>query len=56
MLINFTDLPRNLTFREESGEISREIGLVPHRLRQIGHRRVYPHYHVCHAHHPLPPR
>jgi hypothetical protein len=48
MLINFSDLPRRFTEREESGEIGRSIGIFPNRMHQMGRRRMYPHWHVLH--------
>ncbi len=51
-MLSFSDMPRPFTFNEESGELSRSIGLIPHLLHNPG-RRQYPHWHVLH-HHPLP--
>ena len=49
MLVNFTDLQNHLTTREESGEIARELGMLPARQHNPG-RRALPHWHVAYAH------
>ena len=48
-LIPFTDLERPLSFNEESGVLSNEIGLSPNRHHAMGQRKL-PRWHVAYAH------
>jgi len=53
--IPFSDLDRPLTFTEESGILSRELGLSPNRQHAMG-KRMFPRYHVAFVHDPMPPK